>query len=69
MISPSPMKPPGIPILAGIVYFVLVFALGFMLGTVRNIFVQDAPSAGRLLGVLIELRVSMNESYPCMREA
>jgi hypothetical protein len=49
MTGPSPMKPPRMPILAGIAYFALVFALGFLLGTVRTIFVQDAPSAIRLL--------------------
>jgi hypothetical protein len=51
------------PILAGIAYFSLVFALGFLLGTVRTIFVQDAPSAIRLLGVLIELPIMLSASW------
>jgi hypothetical protein len=48
---------------AGIVYFASVFALGFVLGTVRTLFVQDAPSGGRLLGVLIELPVMLAASW------
>jgi hypothetical protein len=63
MTGPSPMKPPRMPILAGIAYFALVFALGFLLGTVRTIFVQDAPSAIRLLGVLIELPIMLSASW------
>jgi hypothetical protein len=63
MTGPSPMKPPRMPILAGIAYFALVFALGFLLGTVRTIFVQYAPSAIRLLGVLIELPIMLSASW------
>jgi hypothetical protein len=48
---------------AGLVYFALVFALGFLLGTVRTIFVADAPGAGRLLGVLLELPVMLVASW------
>jgi hypothetical protein len=47
------------PIVAGIAYFALVFALGFLLGTVRTLIVQYAPSGGRLLGVLIELPIML----------
>jgi hypothetical protein len=57
------MKLPRTPLLAGIVYFAFVFALGFVLGTVRTLFVQDAPSAGRLLGVLIELPITLGASW------
>ena len=41
----------------------LVFAMGFLLGTVRTLFVQDAPAAGRLLGVLIELPIMLGASW------
>jgi hypothetical protein len=51
------------PLLAGAVYFALVFTLGFLLGTVRTLFVQDTPSAGRLLGVVIELPVMLAASW------
>jgi hypothetical protein len=51
------------PLLAGAVYFALVFALGFLLGTVRTLFVQDAPSGGRLLGVVIELPIMLAASW------
>jgi hypothetical protein len=51
------------PILAGIAYFELVFALGFLLGTARTFFVRDAPSGGRLIGVLIELPLMIGASW------
>ncbi|MDP2268947.1 MAG: hypothetical protein Q8K46_07230 [Deltaproteobacteria bacterium] len=51
------------PVLPGLVYFALVFALGFLLGTVRTLLVQDAPGGGRLLGVLIELPVMLGASW------
>lgn len=51
------------PVLAGIAYFALVFALGFLLGTVRTLFVQEAPSGGRLVGVLIELPIMLAASW------
>jgi hypothetical protein len=34
---------------AGALYFALVFALCFVLGTIRTAFVERAPGAGRLL--------------------
>jgi ABC-type Mn2+/Zn2+ transport system permease subunit len=40
-----------------------LFALGFMLGAVRTFFVRDAPSGGRLLGVLIELPIMLSASW------
>lgn len=49
--------------LPGIAYFALVFALGFLLGTLRTLFVRDAPGAGRLLGVLIELPIMLSASW------
>jgi hypothetical protein len=36
--------------LAGMAYFALVFALGFVLGTVRTFVMKAAPDNGRLLG-------------------
>ena len=50
-------------IAAGAVYFLLVFALGFALGTLRTLFVADAPGKGRLLGVLIELPIMLITSW------
>jgi hypothetical protein len=51
------------PAVAGLAYFALVFALGFVLGTVRTLLVRDAPGAGRLLGVLIELPIMLGASW------
>lgn len=51
------------PVIAGVAYFALVFALGFLLGTVRTMFVHDAPGSGRLVGVLIELPVMLLASW------
>lgn len=48
---------------AGLTYFALVFALGFLLGTVRTLFVPDAPGQGRLVGVLIELPIMLAASW------
>jgi hypothetical protein len=47
----------------GIAYFGLVFGLGFVLGSVRTLWVLDAPTAGRLLGVLIELPIMLGASW------
>jgi hypothetical protein len=63
MASPSPTQSLRTLVAPGIVYFSLVFAVGFLLGTVRTLFVQDAPSAGRLLGVLIELPIMLGASW------
>jgi hypothetical protein len=41
----------------------MVFALGFLLGVVRTLFVQEAPSTGRLPGVLIELPIMLVASW------
>lgn len=62
-------RPAGSPFIAGVAYFALVFALGFVLGTVRTLFVQDAPGAGRLLGVLIELPIMLVASWIVCRDA
>jgi hypothetical protein len=59
---------PRSPIAAGAVYFVMVFVLGFVLGTIRTLFVQDAPSGGRLLGVLIELPIMLAASWFLCRD-
>jgi hypothetical protein len=63
MIRPSHTTPSGVPILPSAVYFALVFTLGFLLGIVRTFFVRDAPSDGRLLGVLIELPIMVSASW------
>lgn len=53
-------------LLAGLTYFVLVFALGFLLGTVRTLFISDAQGQDRLIGVLIELPIMLVASwYAC----
>lgn len=63
MTSPSPTRFPSASILPGLTYFALVFALGFLLGTLRTILVPDAAGGGRLLGVLIELPVMLIASW------
>jgi hypothetical protein len=65
----SATLPPRAAVLAGAAYFALVFALGFLLGTVRTLFVQDAASASRLTGVLIELPVMLVASWFLCRQA
>jgi hypothetical protein len=63
MTDPSSIALARTALPAGIVYFASVFALGFALGTVRTLFVHDAPSDGRLLGVLIELPIMISASW------
>ena len=63
MIVPSPTKSSRAPILAGVIYFALAFALGFLLGTARTLFVQNVSGATRLLGVLIELPIMLSASW------
>ena len=63
MTDPLHMNSPKAPILAGIAYFALVFALGFLLGTARTLFVQDASGGGRLIGVLIELPIMLSACW------
>lgn len=63
MTTPSLKLSPGARILPGLVYFAVVFALGFLLGTLRTVFVRDAPSDVRLLGVLIELPIMLTASW------
>lgn len=60
-----PSHTPSIPtpIVAGAAYFGLVFALGFLLGTARTLFVQHAAGNARLLGVLIELPLMLIASW------
>ena len=48
---------------AGAAYFALVFALGFLLGTLRTLLVPDAPGRSRLVGVAIELPVMLAASW------
>lgn len=63
MTNPERATTGGNPAIAGAAYFALVFTLGFVLGTVRTIFVRDAPSSGRLIGVLIELPIMLWASW------
>jgi hypothetical protein len=53
----------GSPLVAGVFYFALVFALGFVLGTLRTVVVQRAPGDGRLIGVLVELPIMLAASW------
>lgn len=64
-VEPSDPQPKwlAVSLAAGAAYFALVFALGFVLGTVRTLFVPDASSGGRLLGVLIELPIMLVASW------
>lgn len=63
MTNRSTTAPSRTSVLPGIAYFLLVFSLGFLLGTVRTLFVRDAPTTGRLLGVLIELPIMLSASW------
>lgn len=54
---------PGSPLAAGLAYIAMVFALGFVLGTMRTLLVHDSQGAGRLLGVLIELPIMLAASW------
>ncbi len=63
MTTPSQTTSTGPGVVAGIAYFALVFGLGFVLGTVRTLFVADAPSVGRFVGVLIELPIMIAASW------
>lgn len=51
------------PLVPGIAYFALVFAVGFALGTVRTLFVRDVSGDGRLIGVLVELPIMLAASW------
>jgi hypothetical protein len=64
MTEPTPIPAPGgSPVRAGIAYFALVFALGFVLGTARTLLLRDASGGGRLLAVLIELPIMLGASW------
>jgi hypothetical protein len=60
---PLARRPLAVAIWAGCAYFGTVFALGFLLGTVRTLFVADTPGERRLLGVLLELPVMLAASW------
>lgn len=51
------------PLVPGLIYFALVFALGFLLGIARTLVLQAVPSVGRLTGVLIELPIMLSASW------
>jgi hypothetical protein len=63
MTIPPSAKSPLTSILPGVTYFAMVFALGFLLGTVRTALVGEAPDGGRLIGVLIELPVMLGACW------
>jgi hypothetical protein len=63
MRAQTPRSVLGSSIVAGAAYFAMVFALGFLLGTVRTLFVRDAPGGGRLVGVLVELPIMIAASW------
>lgn len=46
---------------AGALYFILVFAIGFVLGTIR--FLVVVPEVGELLAVLIELPILLTLAW------
>ena len=46
---------------AGLLYFLCIFALGFVLGAIRNIFV--IPRIGPVAGVLLEIPVMLTVSW------
>lgn len=48
---------------AGFVYFALVFALGFLLGTLRTQVAPAIPESARLLAVIIELPIMLAASW------
>lgn len=48
---------------AGAIYFALVFALGFVLGTVRTLLIHDAAGSARLAAVLVELPIMLAASW------
>lgn len=51
---------------AAILYFSMVFSLGFALGALRSLLVRDEPGADRLLGVVIEIPIMLVASwYAC----
>jgi hypothetical protein len=56
-------KPSAMPLLPGLIYFALVFALGFLLGIARTLVLQAAPDTGRLTGVLIEVPIMLGASW------
>jgi hypothetical protein len=58
----------AMPLLPGLIYFALVFALGFLLGIARTLFLQAVPGAGRLTGVLIELPIMLGASWFLCRD-
>ncbi|MFN9162945.1 MAG: hypothetical protein ACK6DM_09625 [Alphaproteobacteria bacterium] len=54
---------PAAPLWAGFLYFLAVFAIGFVLGTVRTLAVEAGLGIERLLAVLIELPVMLGASW------
>jgi hypothetical protein len=58
----------AMPLLPGLIYFALVFALGFLLGIVRTLFLQAVPGAGRLTAVLMELPIMLGASWFLCRD-
>ena len=48
---------------AGVAYFVLVFAFGFVFATMRTLLLASFPEIGRFAAVLMELRVILTASW------
>jgi hypothetical protein len=60
--SPIPESPiPESPIKAATIYFAMIFALGFVLGTLRVLWL--APLMGEVAAVVAELPVMLTASY------
>ncbi|MFN9358488.1 MAG: hypothetical protein ACK6A4_16995 [Alphaproteobacteria bacterium] len=51
------------PVWAGSLYFLAVFAIGFLLGTIRTLALEAGFGVGRLLAVLIELPIMLGASW------
>jgi hypothetical protein len=54
---------PATPLWAGFLYFLVVFAIGFLLGTLRTVAVESGLGVGRLLAVVIELPIMLGASW------
>lgn len=51
------------PVWAGFLYFLLVFAVGFLIGTVRTLGIEAGLGVGRLMAVVIELPIMLGASW------
>jgi hypothetical protein len=51
------------PVWAGSLYFLAVFAIGFLLGTIRTLALEAGFGVGRLMAVVIELPIMLGASW------